>query len=184
MRYKSRLRPIQQLTDFAPEVRPNRKSVRRRAFFRQAQPSAGSERKADRESWIGLSVFRGPALRSFLKTKRRPPLRLYNSQRWRNLRRHQRRIEPLCRFCKQRGINTPGTIVDHVIPWRGDANAFFTGELQTLCDACHFRIKQQAELLGYRLDAGLDGWPIDPKHPANRPRPSLRLVLANEIDTT
>ena len=133
---------------------------------------------------IGLSTFRGLALRSFLKTKRRPPLRLYNSQRWRNLRRHQRRIEPLCRFCKQRGINTPGTIVDHVIPWRGDANAFFTGELQTLCDACHFRIKQQAELLGYRLDAGLDGWPIDPKHPANRPRPSLRLVLANEIDTT
>ena len=97
-------------------------------------------------------------------------LRLYGTEKWRRRSLHQRRIEPLCRMCKQRGINTPGTLADHVIPHRGDVNAFWLGELQTLCDACHFGIKQQSERLGFRPDVGVDGWPTDPKHPANRAR--------------
>lgn len=101
---------------------------------------------------------------------------LYGTEKWRRLARHQRRIEPLCRFCKQRGINTPATQADHIVPHNGDRNAFFTGELQSLCDACHHRVKQSAETLGFRLDVGTDGWPIDPLHPANRKRPSLTLV--------
>jgi 5-methylcytosine-specific restriction enzyme A len=104
---------------------------------------------------------------------------LYNTRRWKNLRRHQRKIEPLCRFCKQRGINTPGEHVDHIIPHNGDVNLFFLGELQTLCADCHNRIKRMAELHGFRPDVGLDGWPVDPNHPANRTRPSLTLVKGN-----
>jgi 5-methylcytosine-specific restriction endonuclease McrA len=101
---------------------------------------------------------------------------LYNTKRWQRLRRYQRQIEPLCRFCKERGIVTPGAVVDHVIPHNGDVNLFYTGELQTLCADCHDRIKRMEELHGFRPDVGLDGWPLDPKHPANRSRPSLALV--------
>jgi 5-methylcytosine-specific restriction protein A len=101
---------------------------------------------------------------------------LYNTKRWQRLRRHQRRIEPLCRFCKERGIVTPGEVVDHVIPHNGDRNLFFLGELQTLCKPCHDQAKRVEELHGFRPDVGLDGWPLDPKHPANRSRPSLTLI--------
>jgi 5-methylcytosine-specific restriction enzyme A len=97
--------------------------------------------------------------------------KLHNRYRWQKVRRHQRRVQPLCAMCLQRGINAPATLVDHIIPHHGDPNKFWFGPLQSLCDACHFSVKQQAERLGYRLDAGLDGWPLDPAHPSNRPRP-------------
>jgi hypothetical protein len=77
-------------------------------------------------------------------------------------------MEPLCRLCLERGRVTPATIADHVTPHRGDWNAFLLGELQSLCRACHNRDKRFEEIRGYRLDVGEDGWPLDPKHPANK----------------
>ena len=109
-------------------------------------------------------------------------LPLYGTRRWRRLARHQRRIEPLCRYCRDRGINTPATQADHVIPHGGDRARFWLGELQSLCDACHHGVKQRVELMGYRLDAGLDGWPVDPAHPANQARPSLTLVPTDPLN--
>jgi len=54
------------------------------------------------------------------------------------------------------------------VPHRGDWNAFVTGKLQSLCEACHNSAKKQIELRGYRCDIGLDGFPTDPNHPFNR----------------
>jgi 5-methylcytosine-specific restriction enzyme A len=101
---------------------------------------------------------------------------LYGTRRWKRLRRLHRQSEPLCRFCKERGINTPGEVVDHVIPHNGDVNLFYCGQLQTLCRNCHDRDKRNAELHGFRPDAGVDGFPLDKRHPFYRERPSLKLV--------
>ena len=92
----------------------------------------------------------------------------YDSQRWRNLRRHQLQAHPLCKHCAERALVTVATVVDHVVPHKGDINKFWLGELQSLCDGCHKSTKHFQELRGYRPDIGLDGYPLDPNHPVYR----------------
>lgn len=59
--------------------------------------------------------------------------RLYNTARWRTLRREHLARYPNCVRCGE-----PGNTVDHIIPHRGDeALAYDTGNLQTLCARCH-----------------------------------------------
>src|SRR5262249_60020746 len=77
---------------------------------------------------------------------------------------------PLCKFCLERGIVTPATICDHVEPHRGDVNKFWLGPFQSLCKVCHDSTKRHIELRGFRPDIGLDGWPLDPRHPCYTPR--------------
>ena len=46
--------------------------------------------------------------------------------------------EPFCRECAAAGIRTPATVVDHVIPHRGDWDLFTDdGNLQSLCKYHH-----------------------------------------------
>ena len=65
---------------------------------------------------------------------------------------------------------TAASVVDHVVPHRGDWTAFVAGALQSLCDRCHNSRKKQIEVRGYRCDIGIDGYPTDPNHPFNRVR--------------
>jgi 5-methylcytosine-specific restriction protein A len=95
---------------------------------------------------------------------------LYNTRRWRHVARYQLMTEPLCRFCLERGTPEPATVVDHVVPHHGDITSFWTGKLQSLCKRCHDGRKGDEERLGYQRDVGLDGLPLDPRHPFNRPR--------------
>lgn len=97
------------------------------------------------------------------------PHRLHNNRRWRRIARHQLKIEPLCRFCRDEGRVEPAVIVDHVVPHNGDITLFWTGELQSLCRDHHEGKKQRLERRGYDTSVGLDGWPLDPRHPANNP---------------
>jgi hypothetical protein len=71
-------------------------------------------------------------------------------------------------MCLQNGQVVPATDADHVVPHKGDERAFWYGELQSLCGSCHRSVKQKEEKRGYRSDIGINGWPIDPRHPANR----------------
>lgn len=82
----------------------------------------------------------------------------------------QLRTHPLCATCLSRGVTTPATIADHVEPHRGDWNAFMLGKLQSLCKPCHDKDKRLLDLHGYSDDIGDDGWPLDPRHPANAKR--------------
>ena len=93
---------------------------------------------------------------------------LYDSARWGRIRAHQLAIHPLCRYCAELGRVTPATIVDHIEPHKGDVNKFWLGELQSLCDSCHRSTKAFLEINGYRPDIGLDGWPLDKRHPCYR----------------
>lgn len=77
-------------------------------------------------------------------------------------------------MCLARNVLTPASVADHIEPHRGDVTAFWFGELQSLCENCHNQRKRREELHGYQQDVGDDGWPIDPRHPANKPRGPIK----------
>lgn len=94
----------------------------------------------------------------------------YNTAAWLRRRSLQLKFEPLCKICLDRDKTTPATIVDHVEPHQGDWNKFRLGALQSLCKRCHDQCKQRIDRRGYSFDVGNDGWPTDPRHPANKQR--------------
>lgn len=96
--------------------------------------------------------------------------RLYKTARWKQLRRQQLNSNPLCRMCLHDGYTKAAEVVDHVEPHKGDEAKFFGGKLQSLCKKHHDSAKQRQERRGYSTEAGYDGWPVDPKHPANTGR--------------
>lgn len=93
---------------------------------------------------------------------------LYNSKRWKDLRLVQLNKEPLCKYCKARGIIKVANVVDHVIPHRGDIELFYGGKLQSLCKACHDGAKQELEKSGILRGGDTVGVPIDSNHHWNR----------------
>jgi 5-methylcytosine-specific restriction enzyme A len=64
---------------------------------------------------------------------------LYNSARWKRLRRAQLSKKPWCEHCLVRGEYSVATDVDHLHPHRGDPQRFYFGTLQSLCHSCHSR---------------------------------------------
>lgn len=94
-------------------------------------------------------------------------VRWYGTQRWRKRARQQLREHPLCAMCLSAGQVIPASVADHIAPHHGNQKAFWFGALQSLCVSHHDVTKRRAELWGYACDVGPDGWPLDPKHPAN-----------------
>jgi 5-methylcytosine-specific restriction enzyme A len=99
----------------------------------------------------------------------RPYQPLYNRKAWPRIRARQLVQEPLCRMCKEIGLDEPATVADHIVPHKGDWDLFFdAGNIQSLCITHHNSAKQQIERLGFSTQIGKDGWPIDSTHPVNR----------------
>lgn len=66
----------------------------------------------------------------------------------------------LCRMCQAKGLLTPATVVDHIIPHRGDRKLFWDrSNWQPLCAACHSSTKQAQEK-STKQAIGIDGWPM------------------------
>lgn len=64
-------------------------------------------------------------------------VRGYNAS-WRIARLRFLRNNPLCAECLRQGRITPATVVDHIIPHRGDVNLFWNEQnWQSLCKCCH-----------------------------------------------
>jgi len=59
---------------------------------------------------------------------------------WQALRLAHLADEPLCRFCRERGITKPAEVVDHIIPIseRPDLR-LVRSNLRSLCKTCHDR---------------------------------------------
>lgn len=58
--------------------------------------------------------------------------------RWRAYRRRYLREHPLCADCERAGRVTAATVVDHIVPHRGDAVRFWDERNhQALCQPCH-----------------------------------------------
>src|SRR5262245_38679824 len=92
----------------------------------------------------------------------------YSTSRWQKRRAAQLRAEPLCRQCMGREAKTASTGAGPIVPHRGDDHEFWTGDLQSLCAACHSSTKQIEEGRGYSTELGADGIPTDPRHPWHR----------------
>ena len=61
----------------------------------------------------------------------------YNS-RWRRESKKFLALHPLCEECLRHGIATPATVVDHIVPHRGDPKLFWDrSNWQALCKKCH-----------------------------------------------
>lgn len=92
----------------------------------------------------------------------------YNS-RWQRARETFIRNHPLCADHLQRGQYVEATIVDHIVPHRGDQKLFWdTSNWQALCKRCHDAHKQRLEKSGVQIGCDLGGMPTDPSHHWNR----------------
>lgn len=101
-------------------------------------------------------------------SRSKPWKKLYHNVRWYRTREYHLRKNPLCAYCYSKGTVTAATVVDHVVPHRGDPAMFWKGELQSMCEFHHSSSKQREEYYGYSTEIGIDGLPVDPKHPHNR----------------
>ena len=68
-----------------------------------------------------------------------PSKRGYNS-RWNKARKAYLAVNPLCKRCSESERVTSATIVDHIIPHKGDQELFWDrSNWQGLCKQCHDR---------------------------------------------
>ena len=60
--------------------------------------------------------------------------------KWRRARKLFLQRHPLCANCLSQGVLTPATVVDHIVPHRGDHRLFWDEQnWQPLCKSCHDR---------------------------------------------
>lgn len=97
-------------------------------------------------------------------------MRLHGTEAWRRRAKRQLLEHPLCAICIQQARVTVATVADHIVPHHGDPNLFILGKLQSLCGHCHNSRKQSIERRGYDIAVGVDGFPIDRRHPCYRSR--------------
>lgn len=69
--------------------------------------------------------------------------------RWRKARAVFLAANPLCKMCGDEGRIEAATVVDHIVPHRGDQALFWDiGNWQPLCSFCHNRHKHSQEMRG------------------------------------
>lgn len=57
---------------------------------------------------------------------------------WRKARITYLSHRPLCKLCEDQDVITPATVVDHIVPHKGDQDLFWdTTNWQPLCEPCH-----------------------------------------------
>lgn len=65
---------------------------------------------------------------------------------WRKFRERWLKEHPLCVYCQRENRVTAATVVDHIIPHRGDMELFWLiDNVQSLCHSHHNSIKQREE---------------------------------------
>ena len=90
--------------------------------------------------------------------------RLYSTRAWHRMRARQLRDSPTCAYCAEIGQLTAASVVDHIIPHRGNEALFYDPKnLQSLCKQCHDSVKQQLEVTGVRRGCDTSGNPLDKK---------------------
>lgn len=88
---------------------------------------------------------------------------------WRRLRLRFLAEHPLCVMCERQGRTVAANIVDHVEAIaKAPHRRLDWANLQALCQPCHDSVKQREERGRPVLAVGVDGMPIDPRHPWNR----------------
>ena len=96
---------------------------------------------------------------------------LYNTSRWRALRRWflSQPDNMFCRIHRDNNQWVIATIPDHIIPHKGNEELFWdVNNLQPLCKTCHDSRKKLQEYHGYSQACDVNGNPIDKQHPWNK----------------
>lgn len=94
--------------------------------------------------------------------------RMYKTALWQRLRKGQLQREPLCERCKAKGMVVAATVVHHMDAHKGDPALFYDpARLASSCAPCHDGPEQSTERLGYSREIGVDGWPVDERHPVH-----------------
>lgn len=76
------------------------------------------------------------------------------------------RHHPNCAECAKEGLIVRASVVDHIVPHRGDQRLFWdTSNWQPLCISHHSIDKQQREKSGFSTRVLASGLPSDPSHP-------------------
>lgn len=76
------------------------------------------------------------------------------------------KAHPWCAYCAERRVVTKATLVDHIVPHRGDKDLFWKrSNWASCCAACHDGAKKAAER-GGTIMRGCDenGNPLDQRH--------------------
>ena len=70
--------------------------------------------------------------------ERDPAIKRRYGRAWKRIRDSYAASHPLCEECRKDGRLTPATVVDHIIPHRGDQRLFWDEHnWQPLCKSCH-----------------------------------------------
>ena len=94
--------------------------------------------------------------------KRRPAEhRFYKTARWLRFRKRYLASNPLCVACKEHGVITPATDVDHVIPLRQGGRPLAWRNVRALCHSHHSQRTGR--------DTGFPRRTEMPVHPVSRP---------------
>lgn len=95
--------------------------------------------------------------------------KLYKTARWRAIREAQLAKQPLCERCLKRKLITPATVCHHTDKdSKKNPATFYRGPFESSCAPCHDGEAQSEEARGFSTAIDEDGWPSDPRHPANR----------------
>jgi 5-methylcytosine-specific restriction endonuclease McrA len=84
---------------------------------------------------------------------------------WQGAREGFLRAHPLCKMHMDLGRIVSATVVDHIIPHKGDKALFWDRDnWQSLCKLCHDSAKARQEASGVIVGCSLSGIPLDPNH--------------------
>lgn len=86
-----------------------------------------------------------PVKESWRSDKRSAHARGY-TYKWQKYRIGFLKEHPLCLYCERLGYITEATVVDHIVPHKGDKDLFWdTKNHQALCKTCHDVVKAKEE---------------------------------------
>jgi 5-methylcytosine-specific restriction protein A len=85
--------------------------------------------------------------------------------RWQQARIGYLSAHPLCAYCAQAGKAVAASVVDHIIPHKGNMSLFWDRDnWQPLCKPCHDSVKAKEEGSGKVLGCDANGLPLWPAH--------------------
>jgi 5-methylcytosine-specific restriction protein A len=78
-------------------------------------------------------------------------------------------------MCYQAGKRVMATVVDHIVPHKGDSALFWDskGNWQSLCPTHHNAAKQKQEHTGKAIGCDASGQPLEPTHHWNAEAPAV-----------
>lgn len=102
--------------------------------------------------------------------------------RWRKARFAFLCAHPWCVMCKADGKVEPATVVDHIIPHKGDERLFWDrSNWSGLCRLHHDSTKARQEASGHAPGHDTTGLPTDPRHPWARSVRAARGAISGVV---